>query len=100
MTNVKLKDFDIIRYPVNTEQSTLLREKYNSYTFIVDKKSSKPEIKQAVERVFGVTVLSIKTMIRKGKLKLYKGKIGRRVAEKRAIVRLVPDNKIDLGMEI
>lgn len=99
-TVVKGKDFDIIRYPINTEESNRILEQKNAYTFVVDKKASKPEIKNAFERVFGVTVLSVHTMIRKGKRKSFRGKIGRRSDEKRAIVRLAPDSKIDLGMGV
>lgn len=97
---VKGKDFDIIRYPINTEESNRILEQKNAYTFVVDKKASKPEIKNAFERVFGVAVLSVHTMIRKGKRKSFRGKIGRRSDEKRAIVRLAPDSKIDLGMGV
>ena len=94
----RARDFDIIRYPVNTEKSTLIKEQHNAYTFVVDKKSTKPEIKQAIERVFGVKVLSVNTLIRKGKVKMFRGKPGKRSDEKRAIVRLAPGEKIDLGI--
>lgn len=97
---VKGKDFDIIRYPVNTEESNRIIEKQNAYTFVVSKKASKPEIKNAFERVFGVKVLSVHTMVRKGKSKVFRGKIGKRIDEKKAIVRLDPDSKIDLGMGV
>lgn len=97
---VKGKDFDIIRYPVNTEESNIILEKQNAYTFVVDKRASKPEIKKAFERVFGVKVLSVHTIVRKGKRKVFRGKIGKRIDEKRAIVRLAPDSKIDLGMGV
>lgn len=97
---VKGKYFDIIRYPVNTEESNRIIEKQNAYTFIVSKKASKPEIKNAFEKVFGVKVLSVHTMVRKGKSKIFRGKIGKRIDEKRAIVRLAPDSKIDLGMGV
>lgn len=99
-TVVKGKYFDIIRYPINTEESNRVLEQKNAYTFVVDKKASKPEIKNAFEKVFGVKVLSVHTMIRKGKRKAFRGKIGKRADEKRAIVRLAPDSKIDLGMGV
>ena len=97
---VRAKHFDIIRYPVNTEQSTALQEKQNAYTFVVDKRSTKPEIKQAIESVFGVKVVSVNTLVRKGKVKVFRGRLGKRADEKRAIVRLAPGEKIDLGMGI
>ena len=98
--SVKGKDFDIIRYSVNTEESNRVLEKQNAYTFVVSRKASKPEIKNAFEKVFGVKVLSVHTMVRKGKQKIFRGTTGKRIDEKRAIVRLAPDSKIDLGMGV
>ena len=100
MEKAKGRDFDIIRYPVNTEESNKQLEKYNAYTFVVDMKATKPGIKKAIERVFGVKVISINTMIRKGKVKVFRGKTGKRADEKRAIIRLASGEKIDLGMGV
>lgn len=94
------KHFDIIRCPVNTEASNKVLSANNAYTFVVDMKANKPEIKQAIEGIFDVKVVSVKTMIRKGKRKVFKGRIGRRADIKRAIVRLAPENKIELGMGV
>lgn len=94
------KYYDIIRYPVNTEESNKLLTSNNAYTFIVDIRSNKSDIKKAVENVFDVKVISVNTMIRKGKQKVFRGRIGRRVNTKRAIVRLASGNKIELGMGV
>ncbi len=96
----KFKDYDIIRYPLITEKSTKLLEISNSYVFIVDKSASKPEIKNAVERVFGAKVLSVNTMVNKGKNKVFKGKPGKRSDFKKAIVKLDTNSKIDLGVGV
>ncbi len=94
------KDYDVIRYPINTEQSNRLLTAHNAYTFIVDIKANKKTIKQAVENVFDVKVLSVNTMIRKGKRKVFRGRIGKRSDIKRAIVRIEPSQKIELGMGV
>lgn len=94
---MRARYFDIIRYPVNTEASNQAISNSNSYTFIVDKKASKAEIKQAIENVFDVKVVAVNTMIRKGKRKVFRGKEGKRSDEKRAMVKLAVDSKIDLG---
>lgn len=59
----------IIRYPSITEKNTALRTSQNKYVFEVDPKASKPQIKKAVETLFNVKVLSVNTMVVKGKLK-------------------------------
>lgn len=92
--------FDIIRCPVNTEQSNRLLVSNNAYTFVVDIRANKKMIKNAIEHVFGVKVLSVNTMIRKGRRKVFKGRIGRRSDVKRAIVRVDKEQKIDLGMGV
>lgn len=94
------KQFDIIRHPVNTEESNRVLSVNNAYTFIVDVKADKPMIKRAIESIFDVKVVSVNTLIRKGKRKVFKGRIGKRSDTKRAIVRLEPGNKIELGMGV
>ena len=59
----------IIRYPSITEKNTALRSSQNKYVFEVDPKAAKPAIKKAVETLFNVKVLSVNTMVVKGKLK-------------------------------
>ena len=84
----------IIRSPVITEKATILSEK-NQYVLRVALDATKPRIKAAVEGLFGVTVISVNTLIRKGKTKRVKGRPGRRSDFKNAIVRLAKDQAID-----
>jgi large subunit ribosomal protein L23 len=87
---------DIILAPVVSEKSYDLIEHNNTYTFLVDTRSNKSEIKSAVEQVFGVRVVRVNTMNRKGKLKRQGWKMGRRKDTKRALVTLAAGNSIDL----
>ncbi len=93
--NVDLKHYDIVVKPVITEKSTLVSE-FNQVVFKVAKDSSKPEIKAAVEALFGVRVLSVNTLIQKGKNKRFKGKPYTRSDEKKAIVTLAEGDRIDV----
>jgi large subunit ribosomal protein L23 len=88
-----MKDLrDIIKRPVITEHSSdLLAEK--KYTFEVDKKANKTEIKNAIELVFGVTVEKVNTMNLKGKFKRMGRYGGFRPDRKKAIVQLSEDSK-------
>ena len=87
---------DIIISPVVSEKSYDMIEKGNTYTFVVDRRSNKSEIKMAVEQVFGVRVMRVNTMNRKGKMKRQGWKMGKRKDTKRAVVTLAPGNSIDL----
>jgi large subunit ribosomal protein L23 len=84
----------IIRAPVITEKATLLSEK-NQYVLRVALDATKPRIKAAVEGLFGVNVLGVNTIVRKGKTKRVKGRPGTRSDVKNAIVRLAKDEAID-----
>ena len=86
--------YQIIRAPVITEKATLLSEK-NQYVLRVALDATKPEIKAAVEGLFGVNVLAVNTIVRKGKTKRVRGRPGRRSDVKHAIVRLARDQAID-----
>ncbi len=86
--------FQIIRSPVITEKATLLSEK-NQYVFRVALDATKPRIKAAIEGLFGVQVVAVNTLVRKGKTKRVKGRPGRRSDVKNAIVRLAKDQAID-----
>ena len=95
--NVKLSReamYQIIRAPVITEKATLLSEK-NQYVLRVSLDATKPQIKAAVEGLFGVTVVAVNTIVRKGKTKRVRGRPGRRSDVKNAIVRLAKDQAID-----
>jgi len=88
--------YDIIRNPVVTEKSTLASE-HNQVVFDVAIDATKPEIKKAVEGLFSVKVQAVNTLIRKGKEKRFKGRVGQRKDVKKAIVTLVEGQSIDLS---
>jgi large subunit ribosomal protein L23 len=90
-----MKEYDIIRGPVVTEKTTLQKELNNQLTFKVDQRANRVEIKNAVERNFNTRVKQIRTIQVKGKIK-QRGKIlGKRKDWKKAIVTLMPGQRID-----
>jgi large subunit ribosomal protein L23 len=89
------KHYDIIRSPVITEKSTQAGE-HNQVMFNVATRASKPEIKAAVEALFGVKVKAVNTLIRKGKVKRFRGKVGRQSDVKKAVVTLAEGQFIDV----
>ncbi len=86
--------YRIIRNPVITEKATTLSE-HGQYVFRVALEASKPEIKAAVEGLFGVEVLAVNTLVQKGKTKRFKGRRGRRSDIKKAFVKLAAGQQID-----
>lgn len=91
----EIRHYDVIVSPAITEKATLASEN-NQVVFNVAKNASKPEIKQAVEALFGVKVKAVNTLIRKGKVKRFKGKVGKQKDVKKAIVTLVDGQSIDV----
>ena len=91
-----LRHYDVIVSPAITEKSTVASEQ-NQVIFHVAKKASKPEIKAAVEALFGVKVTAVNTMIRKGKLKRFRGTVGRQSDVKKAVVTLADGQSIDVA---
>lgn len=87
--------FYVIKRPLVTEKNSLLAEK-GIYVFEVDKKATKPEIKQAVEKFFRVKVASVNTAMCRGRAKRTKFGIGKPESWKKAQVKLVPGEKISL----
>ena len=87
---------DVIFRPIVSEKSYDLIEEANTYTFEVDPRSNKEEIRDAVEAVFEVKVIRVNTMNRKGKVKRQGWTTGRRKNTKRALVTLATGNSIDL----
>ncbi len=87
--------YDVIRRPVITEKSTLLGE-HNAVTFKVRLDATKPQIKAAVEALFGVKVKAVNTLVQKGKSKRFRGRPYRRTNEKKAIVTLHEGHSIDV----
>ena len=87
---------DIIFEPIVSEKSYDLIEETNTYTFVVDRRANKTEIKQAVASIFDVKVVSVNTMNRKGKLKRTGYMLGKRKDTKRALIKLADGDKIDI----
>jgi large subunit ribosomal protein L23 len=91
----KLKAYDIIRSPVITEKATLLSEA-NQVVFNVSSTATKPDIKSAVEALFDVKVKAVNTFVRKGKMKMFRGRRGVQSNVKKAIVTLEDGQAIDV----
>ncbi|MCL2315779.1 MAG: 50S ribosomal protein L23 [Actinomycetia bacterium] len=96
MSDVRIPDpRDILLAPVASEKSYNLLDQ-NKYTFLVDPRANKTQIKIAVEQVFGVKVVSVNTLNRLGKRRRTKYGWGKRPDRKRAIVSVAPGQRIDL----
>ena len=91
--------YDVIRYPHITEKTTTLSQ-FNKYVFKVDMLASKNVIKAAISKIFNVKVKDVNTVKMKGKIKKFKGKLGKRVDFKKAIVTLEPGQQIDTSAEV
>ena len=91
--------YDVILAPVITEKASAASEA-NQVVFKVRRDATKPEIKAPIEKLFGVTVLSVNTLTRKGKTKHFKGIKGRQQDVKKAIVKLAEGDKIDVTTRI
>ena len=92
---IDLRHYNVIVSPIITEKATIASEN-NQVVFRVAREASKPEIKAAVEALFGVKVKAVNTLIRKGKVKRFKGTIGRQTDVKKAIVTLAEGSSIDV----
>ena len=90
-----LRHYDVIVSPVITEKATLAAEN-DAIVFNVAKQATKTEIKAAVEALFKVQVKSVNTLVRKGKLKRFRGRLGRQSDVKKAYVRLEDGQSIDV----
>lgn len=90
-----LEPYQVILRPMITEKSIHLSERHNSYTFEVNRLANKTEIKQAVEELFRVRVVDVRTQNRQGKMTRYRLKSGRQRHWKKAIVALDPEHRID-----
>lgn len=90
---------DIVRAPVITEKASALSEK-NQVVFKVAMSASKPEIKVAVETLFGVKVVGVNTLVQKGKTKRFKGRVGQRSDVKKAFIQLAEGQSIDLTAKL
>ncbi|UCD76320.1 MAG: 50S ribosomal protein L23 [Phycisphaerales bacterium] len=86
----------VIRKPLITEKSTFASGEQNRYTFQVDRRADKGQIKRAVEELYGVRVLSVATQNRKGQMRRNRFGYWSTADVKRAIVKVHPDDRIDL----
>ena len=91
-----LRHYDVIVSPAITEKSTLVSDQ-NQVVFNVARRASKPEIKAAVEALFGVKVTAVNTLVRKGKTKRFRGIAGRQTDVKKAYVTLADGQSIDVS---
>jgi large subunit ribosomal protein L23 len=89
------RHYDIIVAPVITEKSTTASE-HNKVVFKVASKATKPQIKEAVEKLFDVKVKGVNTLVRKGKTKVFRGQFGSQSDTKRAVVTLEEGHRIDV----
>ena len=94
--SAKPEQYDVIVKPIITEKATLTSEN-NGVVFQVAKDASKPQIKDAVEALFGVKVKAVNTTITKGKVKRFRGMLGKRKDVKKAYVTLEEGNTIDVS---
>jgi large subunit ribosomal protein L23 len=92
---IKLTAYDVILSPVITEKSTMVSE-FNQVVFKVAPTATKPQIKSAVEQLFNVKVKSVNTLVRKGKLKTFRGIRALQGDVKKAVVTLEPGHSIDV----
>ncbi len=95
-----MKLSDVLKKPVLSEKVNKLTEKFNRYTFIVDRKANKLEIKKAVEEFYGIQVQEVNTLVMPSKAKSRNTKAGvvsgRKPAKKKAIVTVAEGETIDL----
>jgi large subunit ribosomal protein L23 len=96
VTPSKERLFEVLRAPVITEKTTLMSE-FNQVCFFVAIDASKPEIRAAVEDLFKVNVKSVNTIVSKGKTKRFRGRPGKRIDTKKAIVTLADGDSIDIS---
>ena len=92
----KPEHYDVIVKPLLTEKSTMASEA-GAVVFEVAPAATKPQIKEAVEELFGVKVKAVNTTITKGKQKRFRGQLGRRKDTKKAYVTLQEGNTIDVN---
>jgi large subunit ribosomal protein L23 len=93
--SAKPEHYDLIKKPIITEKATMASEN-GAVVFNVAMDATKPQIKEAVEAIFGVKVKAVNTTITKGKAKRFRGRLGERSDRKKAYVTLVEGNTIDV----
>ena len=88
-------DYDLIKRPLITEKTNIQKDDSNQVTFEVDRRANRVEIKKAIENIFKVNVVSVRTMQVKGKRKQRGRIIGKRRDWKKAVVTLRPGERIE-----
>ena len=91
-----MKPTTVLHRPLITEKNTFASDEFNRYGFEVDPHATKDQIKKAVQEIYSVRVLGVATQSRKGKRKRNKFGFFNKGAHKRAVVKVHPDDKIDL----
>ena len=94
-TAVEPRHYDVILSPVITEKATTASER-NQVLFKVARTATKPQIKEAVEKLFNVKVKAVNTLVRKGKIRMFRGTKGELSDVKKAIVTLEEGHRIDV----
>ncbi len=94
-TALEPRHYDVILSPIITEKATVASEQ-NQVLFKVAKTATKPQIKEAVEKLFNVKVKSVNTLVRKGKTRIFRGVKGQLSDVKKAIVTLEEGHRIDV----
>ena len=95
MSTTDPRHYDLILSPIITEKATNASER-NQVMFRVAKHATKPQIKEAVEKLFDVKVKSVNTLVRKGKHKAFRGRFGEQSDVKNAMVTLEEGHRIDV----
>lgn len=90
-----MMQYEIIKRPLITEKTNIQKEIANQLTFEVDRRANRIEIKRAIESAFKVRVANVQTMQVKGKVKRRGRNVGKRRDWKKAIVTLMPGERID-----
>ena len=91
---IKLEPYQVVLHPLVTEKGTHVSERHNAYTFSVSPIATKDQIKHAVEDLWSVRVLKVRTQNRKGKTRRHRLKAGKTASWKKAIVELHPEDRI------
>jgi large subunit ribosomal protein L23 len=90
-----MREYRVLKGPVNTEKTDIQKEKSNQVTFEVEPSANRVEIKKAVEKIFNVKVKTVRTINVEGKIKRRGRIIGKRQDWKKAIITLVPGHRIN-----
>ena len=91
--------YSILKKAVLSEKSNALREEQGQYTFIVNRKATKPQIKKVIETSYNVKVAGVNVMLRAGKMKRRGAHLGKQATTKRAIIKLADGQKLTVFEE-